>query len=49
MFGDETPARARERMDEYQQSDYKEGSNFVWRWLMQRETDIDAFDFRCWG
>lgn len=30
FFGDEAPARARERMDEYQQGDYKDGYQF---WL----------------
>ena len=39
IFGDRAPACARERMDEYQQSDYKDGYRF---WLAVAEAATDA-------
>ncbi len=41
LFGDEAPARARERMDEYRHSDGKEGYKF---WLAVAEAATRLLD-----
>ena len=41
IFGDEAPARARERMDEYHQSEYKEGYQF---WLAVAHAATELLD-----